>query len=71
MAKGRSWSAANELYANSDLAKARSQIAELVGTIHRACGLLGLPAGQSHLDAWCKEKEARNRNEEVKRDGQV
>ena len=63
MAKGKSWGQTQENYVNSDLCHERCKIAQLTGTIHRVCGLLGLEAGHDELDEWCEKEDKRRREE--------
>lgn len=63
MAKGRSWGAANELYASSPQAEERKRNAQLTGVLHRVAGLLGIEADVEKLSAWCANEERKRRDE--------
>jgi hypothetical protein len=63
VAKGRSWGAANELYAASPLAAANKRVAELTGVLNRVAGLLGVEADVEKLSEWCAKEEKRRRDE--------
>jgi hypothetical protein len=71
MGKGRSWGAANDMYAESPVAKANTKIAEMTGVMHRVCGLLGLACDVDELSAWCAKEEKRRREECDNKKGDV
>ena len=63
MAKRSSWGATQEAYENSPLCAERRKNAELVGTLHRVAGHLGVVASVDAVSDWCAKLEKWKREE--------
>ncbi len=69
MAKRSSWGATQEAYENSPLCAERRKNAELVGTLHRVAGHLGVVASVDAVSDWCAKVEKEKREENTIRRG--